>query len=338
MRIHSSLGSRARVGALVTLLGLLTLGSIDPSPPLARAADIDIWLDAGHGGRDSGATGFDKVSVYPEKAATLEVSTKVFNLLGTAGFFTFMTRYGDNYPTLPQRVGMANGLEANEAAEIGTCQAFVSIHMNSNKSASPLGTEVYYGRYRAGPQLANAYRADSGLAISVYNKLILNTPGAFMGCNSYRGVKQAGFIVIKWPYVPSILAEVCFISNQCQQQKIRQAGNQGLVASGIVSGISNAITPGGAPTFAGSAPASLQTPAQPWTKRGSMVSPVGTAAALSLGESFDGATFPPAGWTVTSAGQPTPHFWAVRRTEPTCRVERARPLSEESPRGLSMNG
>lgn len=232
------------VGKLLCLPVLLALASLHARPPQARAADIDIWLDAGHGGLDSGATGFDKVSVYPEKSATLEVSDKVLNLLGTAGFLTFMTRYGDSYPTLSQRVGMANGLEANEAAEIGTCQAFVSIHMNSNPTASALGTEVYYGRYRAGPKLANAYRADSGLATSVYNRLIQNTPAAFMGCNSNRGVKLAGFYVVKWPYVPSILAEVCFISNQCQQTKIRQAGNQALVASGIVSGITDAITPG----------------------------------------------------------------------------------------------
>lgn len=151
-----------RTHALVIVLGLFALASANARPPQAQAADIDIWLDAGHGGRDAGATGFNQVSVYPEKTATIEVATRVFNLLGTAGFFTFMTRYGDSYPTLSQRVAMANGLEANEAAEIGTCQAFVSIHMNSNKSASALGTEVYYGRYRAGPQLANAYRAEVG--------------------------------------------------------------------------------------------------------------------------------------------------------------------------------
>ncbi len=137
-----SLGSRARVAALLLAFGVLTLASSNTGLPQARAADIDIWLDAGHGGRDSGATGFDKSSVYPEKSATLEVSTKVFNLLGTAGFFTFMTRYGDSYPTLSQRVGMANGLEANEAAEIGTCQAFVSIHMNSNGNTNALGTDL----------------------------------------------------------------------------------------------------------------------------------------------------------------------------------------------------
>lgn len=298
---------------LVLILGLPALASTNASPPQADAADIDIWLDAGHGGRDSGATGFDKVSVYPEKSATIEVSTRVFNLLGTAGFFTFMTRYGDSYPTLSQRVGMANGLEANEAAEIGTCQAFVSIHMNSNKSANPLGTEVYYWRYRGGPQLANAYRADSGLATSVYNRLIQNTPGAFMGCNGNRGVKQAAFYVIKWPYVPAILAEVCFISNECQQQKIRQGGNQALVASGIVSGITDAITPGGVPASAtGSLQALAPAPAQPWVMRGPM--PTSAEAVLSLGESFEAVAFPPAGWTVTSAGQPAPHFWA-RQTD-----------------------
>jgi N-acetylmuramoyl-L-alanine amidase len=176
----------------VVLLGLIGVVFTSTDPPQAGAADIDIWLDAGHGGRDPGASGFDQVSAYPEKTATIEVTTRVFNLLGTAGFSRFMTRYGDSYPTLSQRVGMANGLEANEAAEIGTCQAFVSIHMNSDNSPSVLGTEVYYGRYRAGPQLATAYRADSGLARAVYNRLIQNTPGAFMGCNNPRGVKQAG--------------------------------------------------------------------------------------------------------------------------------------------------
>lgn len=226
-----------------------------------------------------------------------------------------MTRYADSYPTLSQRVGMANGLTANEAAEIGTCQAFVSIHMNSNASASPLGTEVYYGRYRAGPKLANAYRADSGLAASVYARLIQNTPAAFMGCNSNRGVKQAGFFVIKWPYVPAILTEVCFISNQCQQQKIKQSGNQGLVASGIVTGITDAITPGG--LLLRSVPQTttgLAASPEPWVAWGASPRPDAPTASQSVGESFDGATFPPAGWTVTSNGQPAPHIWA-RQTD-----------------------
>lgn len=306
MRKHLS----SRIGTLAIALGLFALATHNAFPSRAEAADIDIWLDAGHGGRDAGAKGFNQVSPYPEKTATIETATRVFNLLGTAGFFTFMTRYGDSYPTLSQRVGMANGLEANEAAEIGTCQAFVSIHMNSNKSASALGTEVYYGRYRAGPQLANAYRADSALATSVYNRLIQNTPGAFMGCNSNRGVKQAGFYVIKWPYVPSILAEVCFISNECQQQRIRQGGNQALVASGVVSGITDAITPGGGPAVIAVSPPT----AEPWTVRGPVVVRSEGEVVLSLGESFDGATFPPVGWTVTSAGQPAPNFWA-RQTD-----------------------
>jgi hypothetical protein len=232
---------------------------------------------------------------------------------------------------------MANGLEANEAAEIGTCQAFVSIHMNSNKSASALGTEVYYGRFRAGPQLANAYRADSGLATSVYNRLIQNTPGAFMGCNSNRGVKQAGFYVIKWPYVPAILAEVCFISNDCQQQKIRQGGNQALVASGIVSGITEAITPGGVPALSAGSPLTLSpAPAQPWARHGPM--PTGAEAVLSLGESFDGTTFPPTGWTVTSAVSRRPTFGPDRPMGPMSTPERARLWLEASPRVRSTSG
>jgi len=250
-----------------------------------------------------------------------------------------MTRYGDSYPTLSQRVGMANGLEANEAAELGTCQAFVSIHMNSDASANPLGTELYYGRYRAGPQLANAYRADSGLATSVYNRLIQNTPAAFMGCNSNRGVKTAGFYVVKWPYVPAILAEVCFISNQCQQQKIRQGGNQALVASGIVSGITDAITPGGAPSFGAPPAVAFTRPAaRPWELRGPNVAPNGAGAILSMGETFDGTTFPPAGWTLRVWVSQHPTSGRARPMVPTYTRERVPRSSVASSAGRSTSG
>lgn len=316
------MGARPRLGtathiaaACAVVVGLATFAAVGAIHGQATAADIDIWLDAGHGGRDPGAPGYDQASPYRERTANLEVATKVYNLLGTAGFFTFMTRYGDSYPTLTQRVGMANGLVANEAAELGTCQAFVSIHMNSTKAETTKGTEVWYGRYRAGPRLANAYRADSGLANSVYNRLVLNTPLAFMTCNGNRGVRAGGFYVIKWPYVPSVLAEVCFISNQCQQSKIRQTGNQALVASGIVSGITDAITPGGMLRSGDRAFLSATTRStMPWEKLGASLAPDAAAAVMSMGESFDGATFPPAGWTVTSNGQAAPHFWA-RQTD-----------------------
>src|SRR5262249_61634582 len=125
--MKSRVQSRAWRSVCVALCVLAVAGRIS----LAHSADIDIWLDPGHGGKDPGGRGFDQVSPYPEKTANLEISTLVYNLLGTATYSRFMTHYGDSYPTLPQRVGMANGLVANEDAEIGTCQAFVSIHQNS---------------------------------------------------------------------------------------------------------------------------------------------------------------------------------------------------------------
>jgi len=162
---------------LLVVLVALTLLCVDRTDTIA--ADIDIWVDPGHGGGDVGAPGFDQA--YPEKVATLEIATKVHNLLRTAAFMTFMTRYEDDYPTLADRVAMANGFEANEAGEIGTCQAVVSIHMNGNKLSTPFGTEVFYGKYRREYYGFNDYRVDSTLARSVYNGLIQNTPLAFMG-------------------------------------------------------------------------------------------------------------------------------------------------------------
>jgi hypothetical protein len=66
MRRRSSVGPQARARALLIVLNLFALITINARPPRASAADIDIWLDAGHGGGDAGALGFDQASPYPE--------------------------------------------------------------------------------------------------------------------------------------------------------------------------------------------------------------------------------------------------------------------------------
>ena len=163
--------------------------------------------------------------------------------------------------------------------------------------------------------MANEFVQDQSFADVVYSNLILNTPAAFMGCNQNRGVHAAGFFVTKWPFVPSILVEVCFISNQCQQNRIRQGGNQGLVASGIAAGITQVIFPGGVAGGEQAWAISEVAPGVPWERRAEGAPLFQAHAAQAYGEAFDGPSFPPSGWTVTSAGQPAPHLWS-RNTDP----------------------
>lgn len=109
----------------------------------APAADVDVWIDPGHGGAAPGALGFDQASPYREKQAALEVSSSLLSVLGQTGFSAYMTRYGDEDVPLEKRAAMASGTESNSAAEQGVCQLFISIHMNSNGSTQPFGTELW---------------------------------------------------------------------------------------------------------------------------------------------------------------------------------------------------
>jgi N-acetylmuramoyl-L-alanine amidase len=301
--------------SLVLSMTALVCGLVLLPCASALAADVDVWIDPGHGGSAPGAPGFDQASPYREKQATLEVSTSLLGVLGQTGFSAFMTRYGDEDVPLERRAAMASGTESNSAAEQGVCQLFISIHMNSVASAQPFGTEMWYSPVKVNLKDKTAFRTDSTWARTIFAKLIQNTPAAFMGCNSPRDVLPAKHIVTKEATVPSTLIEVCFISNQCQQNHIRAAGNQGFVAAGIAAGVSDVITPGGLAQGSRSrevAPASQDSsPARPWIRFGpELQGPYRLTATQAYNESFDEATFPPAGWTVTSLGQPAPFFWS----------------------------
>ena len=78
-----------------------------------------IVIDAGHGGKDPGASG----KKYQEKTLTLNIAKELERSLEAAGMKVIMTRDGDTYPTLTERVNISH----NNNADI-----FISIHLNSN--------------------------------------------------------------------------------------------------------------------------------------------------------------------------------------------------------------
>jgi hypothetical protein len=189
---------------------------------------------------------------------------------------------------------------------------FISVHMNSGPSTA-FGTETYYPPYKKFAYILESYRVDSTFAAVIHSNMMTGANLAFLGCNMNRGVKYAAHTVTKRARVPAVLVEVCFTTNQCQQDKIEQQGNQALIANGIASGISQLIVPGftGAPqvqaqqTVQGSRAPSVTTDALALA-RPPHPSP---AAAQSLQEGFEGGTFPPTGWTPLTAGQPLPLQW-----------------------------
>jgi N-acetylmuramoyl-L-alanine amidase len=178
--------------------------------PLAR---LKIVVDAGHGGKDIGASGF---GVY-EKNVTLAIALKLQPKLEAAGAAVVMTRESDTYPTLDDRVNIANSQHAN---------SFVSIHCNSSTSPAPNGSETYWNSVYSGPQ-------SQALAQSIQNQLV-----NYMGTVN-RGVKEDDFRVIKATTMPSVLVETGFISNALDNFKLDNPTYQENAAQAIYIGILN---------------------------------------------------------------------------------------------------
>lgn len=173
-----------------------------------------VVLDAGHGGKDNGAS-FDK---FLEKSVNITTALLTKRHLESLGYRVIMTRSKDNFIPLVQRVKIASQVKAD---------IFVSIHFNSSKNKQAKGIEVYY--YSSKPLPRN--RASQQLANCVLTRLIDQTEA-----NS-RGVKTGNFHVIRETAMPAVLVEGGFITNFQERQKIGQRAYLDQIALGVAQGI-----------------------------------------------------------------------------------------------------
>jgi N-acetylmuramoyl-L-alanine amidase len=173
-----------------------------------------IALDPGHGGSDTGAIGN---GIY-EKELNLSVALKVKKRLEAKGIQVVMTRSTDTFIELDERPNIA----VRNLAD-----TFLSIHANSSTTSSASGTETYY--YAAA--LSTREECSKQLATFVQNRLYqaLGT--------SNRGVKTAGFRVIKSNPLPAALVELGFISNASDAKKLATDTYRNKAADAITLGI-----------------------------------------------------------------------------------------------------
>lgn len=179
----------------------------------SRLSGQMIIIDPGHGGTDPGASGFG----YSEKTVTLAVGLKVNSLFKNTPFKIAMTRSKDTYPTLTQRTNFAK----NQGGDV-----FVSIHANSGP-ATASGTETYY--YSAA---TNPYVEDSKLLASKIQARMLTA----WKLND-RKVKVGSLHVLRENNMPAALAELGFITNKGDNDKLRSDYWQTAASKAIYLGI-----------------------------------------------------------------------------------------------------
>ena len=183
---------------------------IQPEPPPVVSGKKLIVIDAGHGGRDPGTIG---ITNKQEKVFNLNIALKIQKLLANdPNMEVVFTRIDDTFIELGDRAPVANKLNAD---------AFISIHANSVKNApSANGTESYY------------YEEASKSFTQIIHKHLLEATGF-----RDRGVKQAGWKVLRDANMVSVLLETGFLSNAAEEAKLFTDDMQQRIAQGVVNGL-----------------------------------------------------------------------------------------------------
>lgn len=194
--------------------------TVDIGSPKSIYKNI-VMLDAGHGGKDKGAT---KNGLKEKKLNYTILYTKAKKYFEgqDSTVKAYWTRHTDKFINLYQRPKYSAQYHAD---------LFVSLHMNSGKSSAANGTEIYYSKN-------NNKKNSTGLTSRTFAKKMLSTITTDLGTNR-RGVKQAGFVVIKHNTVPSVLIELGFLTSKKDSKNLRKSSYQTRAAKSIYRGISN---------------------------------------------------------------------------------------------------
>ena len=223
---------------------------------LGGQRNVVVAIDAGHGGKDFGATGPDGTE---EKNITLAVARDLATQINhQPGMKAILTRQGDYFIPLKQRY---------EIARESSADLFVSIHADSFTSSDARGSSVWVLSPRGKSNAAARWLADGqnradligGVSLddkddSLAKVLLDLQQGYAMQASdavagkvlkaltqlgpTHRGyVERANFVVLRSPDVPSILVETAFISNPLEERKLKDPAHQRSLATAVMDGV-----------------------------------------------------------------------------------------------------
>jgi N-acetylmuramoyl-L-alanine amidase len=222
---------------------------------LMRALGLKIGrivIDAGHGGHDSGTLGAGGIQ---EKDVVLDVALRLGKLLhDRLGAEIVYTRADDTFIPLETRTAIANKAQAD---------LFISVHANSSPDASARGVEVYYLNFTSDPDAMNVASRENAVSTQsvhelsdLVKKIALKDKidesrelAADVDTSLYgglakgnaglkdRGVKKAPFVVLIGANMPSILAEISFVTNPDDAEQLETPEYRERVAESLYKGV-----------------------------------------------------------------------------------------------------
>lgn len=234
-------------------------------------AGVLVVIDPGHGGRDPGTIGRKGTK---EKTIVLQISKYLRDLIRKRHKAkVLLTRTKDVFLDLEKRVKLANtkkrewcgkdmGSNVDAAKKSRTC-LFISIHVNAHPRRSIQGLEIYHFGKASDPRALQVAARENGMRLESdtppwqfiitdsLNDHKIQESQTFAKVTSDRlattlrkhytiknhGVKTAPFYVLRFTTMPSILAEVGFVSNSTEEKRLRTKAFQQKSAEGIYKGI-----------------------------------------------------------------------------------------------------
>ena len=225
---------------------------VRPIAPRPASPMQTIVIDPGHGGKDPGTIGQHGTT---EKDVTLKIGLMLKTLLGTMpNTRVLMTRERDAFIELEDRAKFANGKDAD---------LFISIHVNSHPHKGIRGLEIYhFGEAKDQRALEVAARENGTplnntgvgweylvadllttkkiehsleLAWTAKQAMVTNLNGRYSTID--HGVKTAPFYVLRFTTMPSILAEIAFMSNPAEEEQMRSQPFLAHIAESIFEGV-----------------------------------------------------------------------------------------------------
>lgn len=215
-----------------------------------------IVIDPGHGGHDTGTIGPNGLE---EKDLVLDVGRRLGKMLETRlGAEVVYTRKDDTFIPLETRTAIANQARAD---------LFVSIHANSSHDSAARGVETYYLNFTSSPEALEVAARENAVSeksifelqdlvkkIALKEKIeesrefaadvqqALHTGLAVKSpAIRDRGVKKAPFIVLIGANMPSILAEISFVSNPADERRLETAEYRQRIAESLYRGITKYV-------------------------------------------------------------------------------------------------
>lgn len=183
--------------------------------------EMQVILDAGHGGIDVGKTG---VNGEKEKDINLEISKKIKKFLSDSNVTVKMTREGDERLADSQR----EDLKARTDIMNGGALLAVSIHQNSYRDPAVSGAQVFY--YTDSEE----GRTAAGMLQAELNALAPDNEKEIRANDSYY--------ILKNTRIPTVIVECGFLSNYTEAEKLADDEYQNRIAEAVSEGILQYIT------------------------------------------------------------------------------------------------